>query len=64
MGKSWLATRMGIVTTKLRQMTLDKLRGVDRLEKELADDARIGALHRVRAPLTFPAITRHRLLAA
>ena len=26
---------MGIVTNKLRQMTMDKLRGINRLEKEL-----------------------------
>ncbi len=48
MGKSWLATRMGIVTETLRRMTIDKIRGIDRMEKELEEDkAKIDAQYKV-----------------
>jgi hypothetical protein len=48
-GKSWLATRMGIVTETLRRMTIDKIRGIDRQEKELQEDqAKLDAQYKVR----------------
>lgn len=44
---------MGIVTETLRRMTIDKIRGIDRQEKELQEDqAKLDAQYKVCAIVT------------